>query len=58
MVAVAHKMLIEIYRVLKSGVSYQDVGPEVIDKRRSRNREQKMIRELIKCGYAVTKVVT
>ena len=50
-------MLIEIYRVLKSGEPYQDVGPEVIDKRRSRNREQKMIRELKKCGYAVTKVV-
>lgn len=49
-------MLIEIYRVLKSGEPYQDVGSEVIDKRRSRNREQKMIRELKKCGYDITKV--
>ena len=56
LVAVAHKMLIEIYRALKSGEPYQDVEPEVIDKRRSRKREQKMVRELKKCGYAVTKV--
>jgi transposase len=56
LVAVAHQMLIEIYRVLKSGEPYQDVGAEVIDKRRSRNREQKMIRELKKNGYEVTKV--
>ena len=56
LVAVAHQMLIEIYRVLKSGEPYQDVGAEVIDKRRSRNREQKMVRELKKCGYEVTKV--
>jgi transposase len=56
LVAVAHQMLIEIYRVLKSGEPYQDVGTEVIDKRKSRNREQKMVRELKKCGYEVTKV--
>jgi transposase len=56
LVAVAHQMLIEIYRVLKSGEPYQDVGAEVIDKRKSRNREQKMVRELKKCGYEVTKV--
>jgi transposase len=56
LVAVAHQMLIDIYRVLKSGEPYQDVGAEVIDKRRSRNREQKMIRELKKNGYEVTKV--
>jgi transposase len=56
LVAVAHQMLIEIYRVLKSGEPYQDVGAEVVDKRKSRNREEKMIRELKKCGYEVTKV--
>ena len=56
LVAVAHQMLIEIYRVLKNGEPYQDMGAEVIDKRRSRNREQKMVRELKKCGYEVTKV--
>ena len=56
LVAVAHQMLIEIYRVLKNGEPYQDVGAEVIDKRKSRNREQKLIRELKKCGYEVTKV--
>ena len=55
LVAVAHQMLIEIYRVLKYGEPYQDVGAEVINKRRSRNREQKMVRELKKCGYEVTK---
>jgi transposase len=56
LVAVAHQMLIEIYRVLKNGEPYQDMGAEVIDKRRSRNREQKMVRELKKCGYEVTRV--
>ncbi|KAF5424301.1 MAG: hypothetical protein C5S44_01830 [Candidatus Methanocomedens sp.] len=56
LVAVAHQMLIEIHRVLKSGGTYQDVGAKVIDKRRSQNREQKMVRELKKCGYEVTKV--
>ena len=46
LVAAGHQILIAIYRVLKTGKLYGDVGAKVIDKRRSRNREQKIIREL------------
>lgn len=58
LVAVGHRILIEIYRVLKTGKPYQDVGEDIVNERRSKNREQAMIRDLERCGYAVSKVMT
>jgi len=57
LVAVGHQILIEVYRVLKTGGRYQDAGTEAVTKRRLKNREQRMVRELKRCGYNVSKVV-
>ena len=56
LVAVGHLLLVEIYRVLKTGDRYQDAGAEAVNERRSKNREQRLIRELKRCGYEVSKV--
>jgi len=55
LVAVGHRILIEIYRVLKTGKPYQDVGEDIVNERRSKKREQAMIRDLERRGYAVSK---
>jgi hypothetical protein len=49
------KTIIEIYRILKTGEPYQDAGAEAVDERKSKNRELSMIRQLERCGYAVSK---
>jgi len=36
LVAVGHRILIEIYRVLKTGEPYQDVGAEAVNGRKSK----------------------
>ena len=56
LVAVGHQILIEVYRVLKTGDRYQDAGAEAVTERRLKNREQQMIRELKRCGYNISKV--
>jgi len=57
LVAVGPQILIEVYRVLKTGDRYQDAGAEAVTERRLKNREQRMVRELKRCGYDVSKVV-
>ncbi|KAF5415665.1 MAG: hypothetical protein C5S48_05100 [Candidatus Methanogaster sp.] len=52
-----HQILVEVYRVLKTGDRYQDAGAEAVTERRLKNREQRMVRELKRCGYNVSKVV-
>jgi len=49
--------LIEIYRILKTGEPYQDVGAGAVNGRKSKNRELRLIRELEGCGYVVSKVL-
>ena len=55
LVALAHKMLIEIYRVLKSGKGYVEKGPEIIALNEKR-KEEYLIKKLEKMGYAIQKV--
>jgi transposase len=57
LIAAGHRILIEIYRVLRTGKPYQDVGADIINERRSKNREQAMVRDLKRRGYVVSKVV-
>ena len=57
LVAVGHQILIEVYRVLKTGDRYQDAGAEAVTGRKLKNREQRMIRELKRYGYNVSKIV-
>lgn len=58
LVAVAHRLLIDIYRILKTGESYQEIGAEVVYERSIKRREKSMIRSLERAGYTVTKEVT
>ena len=58
LVALAHRMLIDIYFVLKTGEAYQDLGAEAIHERTSRRKERSMIRSLKKAGYSVIKAAT
>jgi transposase len=55
LVAVAHRMLIDIYYVLKTGEPYQDIGAEAAQERAAKRRERSMIRSLEKAGYSVAK---
>jgi transposase len=55
LVALAHRMLIDIYYVLKSGEPYQDTGAEAVCERKMKRRERSMIRSLEKAGYSVVK---
>ncbi len=57
LVAVGHQILIEVYHVLKTGDRYQDAGAEAVTERRLKNRGQRMVRELNRCRYDVSKVV-
>jgi hypothetical protein len=41
---------------MKFQVPYKDVGAEVVYQRKTKNREQAMIRSLERSGYVVTKV--
>ena len=58
LVALAHRMLIDIYYVLKTGEPYQDIGAKAVHERTSKRRERSMIRSLEKAGYSVAKAAT
>ncbi|VVB62881.1 Uncharacterised protein [uncultured archaeon] len=55
LVALAHRMLMDIYHVLKTGTPYQDTATEEANERATKKREQSMIRSLEKAGYSVAK---
>ncbi len=55
LVAVAHHMLRDIYRVLSSGEPYQDIGADAVISISSRKKEQTMIRMLERAGYTVAR---
>src|SRR5512136_2897043 len=54
-VALAHRMLIDIYYVLKTGEPYQDIGFEAVREKTVKRQERSMIRSLEKAGYSVVK---
>jgi len=58
LVALAHRMLMDIYYVLKTGMPYQDTGAEEADERASMKKERSMIRLLEKAGYSVVRACT
>ena len=55
LVALAHKMLIEVYRVLKSGEPYIERGSE-INVKYNRKTEEYLVQKLVRMGYTVQKV--
>jgi transposase len=58
LVALAHRMLIDIYYVLRTGEPYQEIGAKAVYERTSKRREQSMIRSLERAGYSVAKAAT
>ena len=55
-IAVAHQILKDVYRVMDIGEPYIEVGAEEIRERKSKAREQSMIRELKRLGYVVQQI--
>jgi transposase len=55
LVALAHRMLIDIYLVLNTGEPYQDIGAETVNEKATKRRERSMIKALEKAGYSVVK---
>jgi len=55
LVALAHKMIIEVYRVLKSGEPYIERGSE-ITVQYPKKAEEYLVRKLAKMGYTVQKI--
>lgn len=53
-VAIAHKILVIAYHVLKTGKPYNELGHDFLQKRRAVTVEELMIRRLQKIGYTVT----
>jgi transposase len=55
LIAVGHRILVAVYRALKSGEPFVDEGAEAVYQRNSKARQQSAIRLLEQSGYAVTK---
>lgn len=55
-IAVAHQILKDIYHVMETGEPYIEVGAEAIRERKSKAREQSMIKELMRLGYKVQQI--
>jgi transposase len=56
LIALGHRILCDIYRVLTTGEAYVDEGAEAVFQRNSKAREGAMIRALERSGYTITKV--
>ena len=54
-VAIAHKILIIAYYVLKNRQPYNELGADFLEKRRAFSTEELMIRRLKNLGYTVNK---
>ncbi|WP_240419428.1 hypothetical protein [Paenibacillus periandrae] len=54
-VAIAHKMLVIAYHILKTGEPYKELGADFQAKRRSVTHEELMIKRLQKLGYLIQK---
>jgi transposase len=55
LIAVGHRILIAVYRALKTGQPFVDEGAEAVHQRNSKARRQSAIRFLEQSGYVVTK---
>jgi transposase len=57
LIALGHRILCDIYRVLTTGEAYVDEGAEPVFQRNSKTREGAMIKALERAGYTITKVL-
>lgn len=58
LIALAHRILMDIYHVLKTGTPYQDASNEASNELATKRKEQSMIRVLEKAGYSVARTST
>jgi transposase len=58
LVALAHRILIDIYRILMTGEPYQDIGAKEVCERATKRRMKSMIRSLEKAGYSIVVATT
>ena len=52
-IATAHHLLKDAYRILKTGVPYREIGAEAVRNKKSKAKERSMIRHLERLGYSV-----
>jgi len=51
LIAVGHKIICAAYHILSEKVTYKEVGVEYLEKRKQKNRIEKLQRELKEFGY-------
>jgi transposase len=52
--AIAHKILIAVYHMLKTGVDYRELGETYLDERDQKRLTQRLVHRLKRLGYQVT----
>ena len=52
--AVAHSILMAIYRMLKDGAHYEDLGPPALDEKRRQAIALRQVRRLEELGFKMT----
>ncbi len=52
--AIAHKILIAAYHMLKDGLDYADLGDAYLDKRAAKSTSRSLVKRLEAMGYRVT----
>jgi transposase len=53
-VALAHTLLIIVYQLIAHDQEYQEVGATSLDERERQAKEQRLVHQLEKLGFAVT----
>jgi transposase len=51
--AIAHKILISAYHMLRDGTDYNDLGPKYLDSLSHQNTTKNLVRRLERLGYQV-----
>lgn len=52
-VAIAHKMLIAIYHMIRDNKPYQELGPAIFDQRSAESKTKSLVKQLQNLGYTV-----
>lgn len=52
-IAIAHRMLIAIYHMIRNDKPYQELGAAIFDQRSAESKKQSLVKQLENLGYAV-----
>ncbi len=53
LMAIAHKILLAIYHMLRQGKDFHDLGPQYLDRADERRTTRKLVKRLEALGYEV-----